>query len=130
MLTLTRNDATALPEAAAEESGAERRRGLRIQQNRPIKVFEHTASRYFGGQTQDVSATGLRLELPRSVPVRPGKLLSIHVGLDSAGQPLANRRNMIPARVVWVNRPVQREARTQAVGVEFMASITAQLDAA
>jgi hypothetical protein len=134
MLTLTQNsttasDAIALPDVSAE-SGAERRRGLRIQQNRPIKVFEHTASRYFGGQTQDVSSTGLRLELPRSMPVRPGKLVSIHVGLDSAGQPLANRRSMIPARVVWVDRPVQRDARTQAVGVEFMVSISAQLDAA
>lgn len=134
MLTLTQrdttaNDTTALPDDSAD-SGIERRRGLRIQQNRPIKVFEHTAARYFGGQTQDVSSTGLRLELPRSMPVRPGKLLSIHVGIGTAGQPLANRRNMIPARVVWVNPPVQPEARTQAVGVEFMASIASQLDAA
>ena len=139
MLALTRSgtaasdttavDATALPDDSAD-SGIERRRGLRIQQNRPIKVFEHTAARYFGGQTQDVSSTGLRLELPRSMPLRPGKLLSIHVGISAAGQPLANRRNMIPARVVWVNTPAQPEARTQAVGVEFMASIAAQLDAA
>lgn len=129
MLTLTQSNPLAMPEAGAD-SGIERRRGLRIQQNRPIKVYEHTASRYFGGQTQDVSSTGLRIELPRSMPVRPGKVLSIHVGLDSAGQPLANRRNMIPARVVWVNRPVHRDARTLAVGVEFMASISAQLDAA
>jgi hypothetical protein len=129
MLTLSQSNPMALPETAGE-SGIERRRGLRIQQNRPIKVFEHTASRYFGGQTQDVSSTGLRLELPRSMPLRPGKLLSIHVGLGSAGQPLANRRNMIPARVVWVKRPVERDATSVAVGVEFMASISAQLDAA
>jgi hypothetical protein len=129
MLTLTQGNATTLPDDS-EDSGIERRRGLRIQQNRPIKVFEHTAARYFGGQTQDVSSTGLRLELPRSMPVRPGKLLSIHVGIGSAGQPLANRRNMIPARVVWVTPPAQPESRTQAVGVEFMASIASQLDAA
>ncbi|HLL88744.1 MAG TPA: hypothetical protein VK324_05535, partial [Tepidisphaeraceae bacterium] len=45
-------------------AGSERRRGLRIRQARPVKVFEPTACRYFGGQTCDVSATGLRLELP------------------------------------------------------------------
>ena len=127
MLTLTE----ALSEQGAQsEAGIERRRGLRIQQTRPIKVFEATASRYFGGQTQDVSSTGLRLELPIFMPLRPGKLLSVHVGLSVAGNPLANRRNMIPARVVWVSRPPETDARTMSVGVEFMANISAQLDAA
>ena len=115
---------------AASDHGIERRRGLRIQQTRPIKVFEPTVARYFGGQTQDVSSTGLRLKLPCSMPVFPGKLLSIHVGLSETGQTLANRRNMIPARVVWVNRPRQSEAKTLSLGVEFLASISAQRDAA
>ncbi|MGD0390611.1 MAG: PilZ domain-containing protein [Tepidisphaeraceae bacterium] len=126
---LTLSQPMAINEAGAD-SGIERRRGLRIQQTRPIKVFEPTGSRYFGGQTQDVSSTGLRLKLPASMPVRPGKLLSIHVGLSETGQTLANRRNMIPARVVWVNRPRQTDARTLSIGVEFLASISAQLDAA
>src|SRR5271155_2766108 len=99
MLTFTQ----ALSAQTEAEEGIERRRGLRIQQTRPIKVFEATASRYFGGQTQDVSSTGLRLELPLAMPLRPGKLLSIHVGLSETGYALANRRNMIPARVVWVS---------------------------
>jgi len=127
MLTLTQDIST---DDSREQDGIERRRGLRIQQARPIKVFEATASRYFGGQTQDVSSTGLRIELPLSIAVRPGKLLSIHVGLSETGQALANRRNMIPARVVWVSRPPQTDARTMSVGVEFMANISAQLDAA
>ena len=129
MLTMTQ----AISERDANaEDGIERRRGLRIQQARPIKVFEHTASRYFGGQTQDVSATGLRIELPLSIPVRPGKLVSIHVGLSESGHALANRRNMIPARVVWVSRPAKTNEmiKTMSVGVEFLASISAQLDAA
>ena len=44
--------------------GAERRRGLRISQQRPVKVFEPSSARYFPGQTADISATGLRIELP------------------------------------------------------------------
>ncbi len=109
--------------------GTERRRGLRIRQNRPIKVYEPTTSRYFGGQTEDVSTTGLRVELPAYVPVRVGEVLSIHVGLNHSGQTLANRRSMIPARVVWVNRSGRFDAKLEA-GVEFLASIAAHLDAA
>jgi hypothetical protein len=135
MLTLTQAIEQQEEEANAE-AGMERRRGLRIQQARPIKVYEPTSSRYFGGQTQDVSSTGLRLELPSNIAVRPGKLLTIHVGLSESGQALANRRNMIPARVVWVKRgpagdPTDFNApRTISAGVEFLASISAQLDAA
>ena len=42
----------------------ERRRGLRIRQHRPVKIFEPAGNRYFGGQTEDISSTGLRIELP------------------------------------------------------------------
>ena len=107
----------------------ERRRGLRIRQNRPIKVLEPTSARYFGGQTSDISATGLRIELPVSAPVRPGKVLSIHVGLSLAGESLANRRQMIPAKVVWVDRSQGGTGKLTA-GIEFLATIAAHLDAA
>jgi hypothetical protein len=126
MLTLTETD----DGTVSGDSGMERRRGLRIQQNRPIKIFEPTVSRYFGGQTQDVSATGLRLELPRSLPLCPGKLLTIHVGLNEQGQPLANRRQMIPARVVWVSRSPDPGRTTLSAGIEFVSNTSAQLDAA
>lgn len=127
MLTLSESADTS---DTVGDSGVERRRGLRVRQHRPIKVFESTASRYFGGQTQDVSTTGLRLELPASMAIRPGKLLSIHVGLSESGQALANRRQMIPARVVWVDRSADQNCKTISAGIEFMASISAQLDAA
>ncbi|MGH7176384.1 MAG: PilZ domain-containing protein [Tepidisphaeraceae bacterium] len=125
MMTLVREPPIEVEE---QESGVERRRGLRIAQNRPIKVFEPTSARYFAGQTHDISATGLRIELPVSTPLREGNTLSIHVGLNAQGQGLANRRQMIPARVVWVDRP--GEGRTLSLGVEFQASISAHLDAA
>jgi len=117
-------------ETADADTGVERRRGLRIRQNRPIKVFEPTVSRYFGGQTHDVSATGLRIELPSSVHIQTGTLVSVHVGLSETGQALANRRQMMPARVVWVRRSNKTTARTLSAGVEFLSTISAQLDAA
>jgi hypothetical protein len=111
------------------ESGTERRRGLRIRQNRPVKVYEPTTSRYFGGQTEDISATGLRVELPAYAPVRVGEILNIHVGLSQSGQSLANRRSMVPARVIWVNRARRIDGKLE-TGVEFLSSIAAHLDAA
>jgi hypothetical protein len=114
----------------AESAVAERRRGLRIRQNRPIKMFEPIAAKYFGGQTRDISATGLRIELPVSTPVVKGRLVSIHVGLNEAGHALANRREMIPAKIVWIDRSAARKTGRMTAGIEFLASIAAHLDAA
>jgi hypothetical protein len=116
-----------------DEDQRERRRGLRVRQSRPVKIYDAHAARYFGGRTEDISSTGLRLELPAYAPVRPGAMLCIHVGLNHQGQSLANRRQMIPARVVWVRRDTgndDRSAATLEAGVEFLANIAAQRDAA
>jgi hypothetical protein len=114
-------------ESREDQKLAERRRGLRIAQHRPIKVYEPSSTRFIGGQTRDVSTTGLRIEMPVSASVNVGKLLSIHVGLSNHGESLANRRQMLPARVVWVNR---KAGKHLTAGVEFLSSIAAHLDAA
>ena len=108
--------------------GSERRRGLRIRQNRALKIFASASSRYFGGQTCDISATGLRIELPAFATVRLGETVTVHVGPNAAGMALANRRSMIPARVVWIDRSVGHN--TMEAGVEFISNIAAHLDAA
>jgi hypothetical protein len=112
---------------------AERRRGLRVRQVRPVKLLDVTAGRTVVGQTLDVSATGLRIELPNigaggdAGGVRVGEVLGIHVGLSRIGERLANRRQMIPVRVVWVSRSDHGPTRA---GVEFATAIGAQRDAA
>src|SRR3954470_20619923 len=100
MLLIANSNTT--PANSTEAVPDERRRGLRIRQSRPVKIFEPTTARYFAGQTCDVSSTGLRVELPPSMPVRTRNVINIHVGLSEAGEPLANRRSMLPARVVWL----------------------------
>lgn len=114
--------------ALPHDSHAERRRGLRVRQARPVKVYEPAGAKYFGGRTEDISATGLRIELPASAALQPGKLLSVHVGLNRGGSMLANRRSLIPARVVWIDRG--RSMGTVVAGVEFIANIAAHRDAA
>jgi hypothetical protein len=130
-MTLLMADALRLADSSDTETadGSERRRGLRIAQLRPVKVLDTLAGKYFGGQTRDISATGLRIELPAHATVRMGETLSIHVGLSADGSSLANRRQMIPARVVWISRGFPGR-KTITAGVEFAASIGAQLDAA
>ena len=117
--------------AAAEmEAGNERRRGLRIRQTRPVKIHDAQAARYFGGETQDVSATGLRLAVPMRSQIGVGRVLHIHVGLSENGQSLANRRQMMPARVIWVDRQADPKGRTMSIGVELQANMAVHLDAA
>jgi hypothetical protein len=108
----------------------ERRRGLRIRQNRPVKVYEPNAGRYFPGQTCDISSSGLKLELPLSIPAQPGDVLNIYVGLNAVGECLANRRQMMPARIVWIDRRATHSKSRMVAGVELLASIAAQVDAA
>ena len=123
---MCRRASAAKPQAAAH---GERRRGLRVRQHRPVKITS-PRGRYFGGQTEDISSTGLRIELPAYAPVREGEILSIHVGLSRKGQSLANRRQMIPAQVVWVRVTGPLRQGTLEAGVEFLSSISALLDAA
>src|SRR5882724_4600925 len=134
MMTLIKHEDDGSSEStdalSGESSGLERRRGLRITQQRPIKVFEPTSCRYFPGETADISATGLRVQMPISAPLRPGRTLNVHVGLSNSGEALANRRQMIPARVVWVRNAQTADggssAKTVTLGLEFIAGIAAQ----
>ena|SRR5687767_7411257 len=131
MMLLTHSSAEAAAVAGMNTAAgdAERRRGLRIRQRRPVKLFEPAARRYHGGRTEDISAAGLRVELPLWAAVQPGDEVAVHVGLNRKGESLAHRRQMMTARVVWVNRTPGRQARLEA-GLEFLASIAAHLDAA
>jgi hypothetical protein len=69
----------------------------------------------------------LRIELPASAAVRPGNIVNVHVGLNESGQTLANRKGMIPAKIVWIDRSDRTRVTA---GIEFIASIAAHLDAA
>ena len=109
---------------------AERRRGLRVAQSRPVKVLDAIGGRTLIGNTVDVSATGLRVQLPAEAALRVGEVLGIHIGLSRVGERLANRRQMVPVRVVWVDRPSGKFNTSLVAGVEFATGIGAQLDAA
>ncbi len=111
-----------------DRSGAmylDRRRAARVPQARPVKVYEPYASRFFGGVTVDVSSTGMKIAFPAWVQLNVGRVLNVHVGMALGGQPLANRRSMIPARVVWMAAPADKNVDGLTVGIEFLTGVTA-----
>jgi PilZ domain len=111
------------------ETLIERRRGLRVSQHRPVKIFDTTADRYIAGRTTDVSSSGLQIQVPVWAPVMEGNTLAVHIG-SGAGSPLVQRRSMIPARVVWVGPRDMSGRSFVTVGIEFLASVSAHLAAA
>ena len=68
--------------------------------------------------------------MPLGAPVEAGEELAVHVGLSDRGMSLANRRQMMRARVVWIDRSRARKSGRMQLGVVFMAGIAAGLDAA
>jgi hypothetical protein len=103
---------------------AERRRGLRIKQCRPVKVYEPRTSRYFPGQTADISQSGLRLTLPLSTPIVPGNTLCLHIANSNSA--LASRHQMIEAKVIWL----QRTSTQLMAGLELFSTAAIQSSAA
>ena len=47
-------------------SSSERRRGLRVRQARPVKVYEAAGSRYFGGRTEESRSIEVIQQMPLS----------------------------------------------------------------
>jgi hypothetical protein len=107
---------------------AERRRGLRIKQTRPVKVYEPRTSRYFPGQTADISANGLRLTLPPSTPIIAGSTLSLHVAVPDCA--LASRRQMVEAKVVWIQRESTDPQSQLTAGLQLLSTAAIQFAAA
>lgn len=100
---------------SAAEANLERRRGLRIKQERAVKLYEPRTARYYPGQTADISASGLRLSLPLSTPIIAGNTLSLHIASNCS---FASRRQMVEARVIWM----RRESSELVAGLELLSA--------
>ena len=123
--TTTKRPARSRLDESLDSLFLERRRATRVAQERPVKIYEPYASRFFGGQTIDVSGTGMKLAFPAWAHLNVGRVINVHVGLAAGlGQPLANRRSMIPARIVWI-RHADETADQMVVGVEFLTGVSA-----
>jgi hypothetical protein len=105
-----------------DDSHCERRRGFRLRQARPVRIYEGGNGRYFGGETEEICSSGLRIMLPASAMLRPGRMISLHLGASAQG------RQMLPARVVWVDRGQSLDFLI--AGVEFLSTAAMQLNAA
>lgn len=118
------------PVERSDRMAIDRRRGLRVSNRRPVRLYEPLANQYIPGWTRNIGSTGLCIELPTFVKVRPGRVITLHVGVSTTGHPLANRRSMIPARVVWTRIEQDEQGEHLIAGVEFLASISSESKAA
>jgi hypothetical protein len=110
-------------------SKSERRQGFRIPQDRPIKLLEPKLNKYFGGKTHDSSQSGLKIELPSSTPLAVGRIVNLALGNYQSGQGLAHNREMIPAKIVWINRNALVPGKLLA-GVQFLQTAAMAVSAA
>lgn len=111
-----------------EAEGADRRRGMRIALDRPVKLLEPRLRRYIAGRTRDASASGLKLELPGSAPLGVGARVQVLLGIDGDAA-VASQREMLPARIVWMQRGSVGARQRLLAGVELVHAALA-LDAA
>ena len=103
----------------------DRRRDMRLPQEREVRIGEPYAGRSFDGVTLDISSTGMRLRLAPDCRLRVGRLLNVHVGLNAFGCSLANRRSVITARVVWLQNEEACEGGFVVAGIELLMNVSA-----
>ncbi len=100
---------------SAPTTGSERRRRLRRDERRAVKLFDPVTGSYAVGRTRDTSDCGLCIELPDRIPARQGETAFVHV---ADGRGLVQRSAMMPVRYAWV----RRIGKTLLCGVEILAA--------
>ncbi|MFT3786983.1 MAG: PilZ domain-containing protein [Tepidisphaeraceae bacterium] len=116
---------------ACEPMFLERRGGVRVKLVRNVKVHEPTTGRHLAARTRDISATGMRLEMPLTNAIREGEHVTVYLGSLSEVGLVKTRRPTLAARVVWVKRDANRLVRPiLTAGVEFVADSDAQVNVA
>jgi len=77
----------------------DRRRHPRLQVERPCKIYDPQSDKYFAGNTRDLSESGLLIDVPRVLELKPGD--RVHVGVAmKRRQGLLLAKEMIEAIVV------------------------------
>jgi c-di-GMP-binding flagellar brake protein YcgR len=130
-MMLTTYDTTAPESAIAGEFNdsmyLERRKGVRVKIARPVRIHEPITGRHMAGRTRDISASGLRIEMPITNAIRVGETISVVLGTLSNSGLIRNRKPTISARVVWIKRDAKLVRPMLTAGVEFTVEPDAQV---
>lgn len=108
----------------------ERRSATRVKISRPVRVIDLTIGRHAAGRSRDVSATGMKLEIPVTNAIREGDTIHVDVGTLAGIGPLAGRPHVIPARVIWIRREHKLLRPLLTAGVEFSLELDAMINVA
>lgn len=113
-----------------DDHDADRRRRPRASIEQTVKLYDPVSGRYFAGHTQDVSDSGLRLELPARVPARAGQTALVYIAASHMGRGLIDHAALIPIRYVWVRRETDEQGERCVCGVEVLADSVSARNAA
>lgn len=108
----------------------ERRSATRVRISRPVKVINLSVGRHAAGRSRDVSATGMKIEIPVTNSIREGDTIHVDVGTLAGIGPLVGRPHLIPARVVWIEREHKLLRPMLTAGVEFALELDAMINVA
>jgi len=85
-----------VPEPGSDE---DRRVHPRSAVERPVKLFDTRSGKYHAGSTCDISVGGVLIEMPHTLPCRPGDDVLLGIA-QKRREPLLRRNDMIRAKVV------------------------------
>lgn len=108
----------------------ERRGATRIRISRPVRVIDLSICRHAAGRSRDISATGMRVEIPATNAIQVGDTIHVDVGTLSGAGPLAGRPRVIPGRIVWIQREAKMVRPMLTAGVEFEVDQDAMMNVA
>jgi c-di-GMP-binding flagellar brake protein YcgR len=108
----------------------ERRRGVRVKLARPVRVHEPTTGKHLAARTRDISAVGMRLEMPLTNAIQPGEHLTLTLGTLAGVGLVKSTKSTITARVIWVKRDGRMVRPMLTAGVEFCSDSDAQVNVA
>jgi c-di-GMP-binding flagellar brake protein YcgR len=108
----------------------ERRRGVRVKLARPVRVHEPTTGKHLAARTRDISASGMKLEMPLTQAIQPGEHLTLTLGTLAGAGIVKSTKPTITARVVWVKRDGRMVRPMLTAGVEFCSDSDAQVNVA
>ena len=107
-------------------SAYEQRGAKRTDVTWPVSVWHPQASRFFNGQSMNVSRTGVMLTLPLKTPLQPGQDVELNFPrTKSLAQDKGSFARIKNAKVVRIDRSDSLSSATVKVGLSFYEKLQA-----
>jgi len=101
-------------------TAVEQRREKRTDLAWPVSVWLPEASRFFNGRSANISRTGVLVNVPLTMPVRPGSIVELNFPrTDSLAREKGQYARIKRGRVVRIDRQSTLDEACIGVGISF-----------